>query len=504
AQDGSVQLGCTARYERVDQCSFYPEGDKTNLKSSQTCQLSLTVSELMRWTGRGYSAPEQIKIICFYIGGGSGYSVTSPDSPPAPVTIIAPVRGRGRSLFTSLLVTVPSVRVDYDERRREFSLVCEISLYESLGADVGCNFYIGDETLEWIMSQRTSSSSLACRFLMHETDLSSRLQSARSREMACDFSLSSESTVRSPRSDTYSPTAASSTVYTRPYETTTASLITHSRQDHRIQTPPRRMILVLMLSASCVSILLAGVMIICLCRFTKGGLFRGLHVLSSSGAGEMARLALFSFFCLVLEVRPQNLPLPELSVSPPVVAQDGSVKLGCTAPYERIHQCSFYPQEDKTNLKSSQTCQLSLTGSELIRWTGRGYSSPQQINIICFYTAGESSYAGISPDSRPAPVTIIDAPRLSVSPAGRSHIQLNCTPPYSAGVSRCYFYTEGRERHVKGPSCQISLSVFELIAWANRIYSSPEPIRVTCYYSVRVSHREFLSPHSLPAPVRAL
>ncbi|KAI4887455.1 hypothetical protein NFI96_017435, partial [Prochilodus magdalenae] len=217
----------------------------------------------------------------------------------------------------------------------------------------------------------------------------------------------------------------------------------------------------------------------------------------------MARLALFSFFCLVLEVRPQNLPRPELSVFP-VVAQDGSVKLDCTARYERVDQCSFYHEEDKTNLKTSQTCQLSLTVSELMRWTGRGYSSPEQIKIICFYIGGGSGYSVTSADSRPAPVTIINAPRLSVSPAGRSPIQLNCTPPYSAGVSRCYFYTEGRERNVKGPSCDISLSPSELTTWANRSYSSPEPIRVTCYYAVRVSRSELLSPHSLPAPVRAL
>ena len=102
-----------------------------------------------------------------------------------------------------------------------------------------------------------------------------------------------------------------------------------------------------------------------------------------------------------------DLPRPELSVFPPIITWDGSVKLDCTARYERVDQCSFYPEEDKTNLKSSQTCQLSLTVSELMRWTGRGYSSPEQVNIICFYTAGGSSYSVISPDSQPAPVTII-------------------------------------------------------------------------------------------------
>ena len=93
----------------------------------------------------------------------------------------------------------PTMTVSHDDQRHEFTLVCEISL--SLSADVGCDFYIGDEKLKWMMSQRTRSGSLACSFTAHKDFLFSRMKSAKSRELSCDYSLNSDQTVHSPLSD---------------------------------------------------------------------------------------------------------------------------------------------------------------------------------------------------------------------------------------------------------------------------------------------------------------
>ncbi|XP_037388198.1 uncharacterized protein LOC108417168 [Pygocentrus nattereri] len=143
-----------------------------------------------------------------------------------------------------------------------------------------------------MMSQRTRSGSLACSFTAHRDFLFSRMKSAKSREVSCDYSLNSDQTVQSPLSDSHSltqlpplPTAKATTqpmipksttatpypVLTPHSETTTASLTTHSKHHDHIQKVSTRTLLIILLSTTCVSILLVGVMmmIICLCRFIR-------------------------------------------------------------------------------------------------------------------------------------------------------------------------------------------------------------------------------------------
>ncbi|XP_036416103.1 uncharacterized protein LOC118800062 isoform X2 [Colossoma macropomum] len=274
-QRGSVQLDCKTLYAGVSQCYFYPERDKTNLKHSPSCQLSLTGSELTRWTGRSYRSPQSVNITCYYTVDEFRTQAESPHSLPAPVTVL-------------VLDKKPTVTVSHDDQRHEFTLVCEISL--SLSADVGCDFYIGDEKLRWLMSQRTRSGSLACSLTLHKDFLFSRMKSAKSREVSCDYSLNSDQTVHSPLSDSYSltqlpplPTPETTTqskrqksTTTAPYDvitlhgqTTIASLTTYSNYNQHIQKVPEGTDLVTMLSASVVGVLLAEVMLICLCRFIR-------------------------------------------------------------------------------------------------------------------------------------------------------------------------------------------------------------------------------------------
>ena len=99
-----------------------------------------------------------------------------------------------------------------------------------------------------------------------------------------------------------------------------------------------------------------------------------------------------------------DVPQPQLVVSSTV---RGSVQLDCKTPYAGVSQCYFYPERDETNTKHSPSCQLSLTDSELTRWTGRSYSSPQSVNIICYYTVDEFRNQAESPHSLPATVTVL-------------------------------------------------------------------------------------------------
>ncbi|XP_037388368.1 uncharacterized protein LOC108440515 [Pygocentrus nattereri] len=266
----SVQLNCTPPYAGLSQCYFYPEGHERNLKFP-SCQLSLTGAELTAWAGRSYSSLQPVNVICYYSVKISDRQRLSPHSLPAPVRTLG---------------EKPTMTVSYDDRRHESRLVCEISL--SLGADVGCDFYIGDEKIKWMMSQRTRSGSLACSFTAQRDFLFSRMKSAKSREVSCDYSLISDQTVQSPLSDSHSltqlpplptpktttqltkpksTTEALDTVATRPRETTKDALTTHPKQDDHIEKLFRRISLILMLT-TCVSALLAGV-IVCLRRFIR-------------------------------------------------------------------------------------------------------------------------------------------------------------------------------------------------------------------------------------------
>ncbi|XP_036416109.1 uncharacterized protein LOC118800067 isoform X2 [Colossoma macropomum] len=291
----SVQLNCTPPYVGVSQCYFYPEGHERDLKFP-SCQLSLTGAELTTWAGRNYSSLQPVNVICYYSVKISDRWFTSPHSLPAPVRI---------------LDKKPNMTVSHDDQRHEFTLVCEISL--SLSADVGCDFYIEDEKLMWMMSQRTRSGSLACRFTPHKDFLFSRMKSAKRREVSCDYSLNSDQTVHSPLSDSYSltqlpplptpetttqlikpkSTTATYTVPTHHSEATTASLTTHSKHHDHIQIVSRRTFLIMLLSTTSVSVLLAGVMIVCLCRFIrKQSTERLFKVDSKSGnQGDMITMA---------------------------------------------------------------------------------------------------------------------------------------------------------------------------------------------------------------------
>ncbi|KAL6464292.1 hypothetical protein MHYP_G00266090 [Metynnis hypsauchen] len=224
---GSVQLDCKTPSAGVSQCHFYPErddkntklspscqlsltdseltwwtgrsyrspeplqsqswGNETNTKLSPSCQLSLTDSELTRWTGRSYSSPDPVRVICYYTESLSGLNKPSPHSLPATVTV---------------LDKKPAVSVSYDTQHEEFTAVCEIPLSGS-GADFSCNLYTGHLQFLKGESRRGRSGTLSCSFTASKTDLLNRLQSVKSREVSCDYSLNSDPSVRSPMSDSY-------------------------------------------------------------------------------------------------------------------------------------------------------------------------------------------------------------------------------------------------------------------------------------------------------------
>ncbi|XP_036415999.1 uncharacterized protein LOC118799962 [Colossoma macropomum] len=291
---GSVQLDCKTPYAGVSQCHFYPEKDYKNLKHSLSCQLSLTDSELTSWTGRSYSPPEPVSVICYYSVSESGLTKPSPHSLPATV-----LEAPQLSVSPSVLTERGSVQLD-----------CK-TLYAGVSQ---CYFYPErDET--------NIKHSPSCQLSLTDSEL--------------------------------------------------------TRWTGRSYSSPE------------------PVSVICYYTVSESGLTKpSPHSLPAT--------------VTVLEA-------PQLSVSPSVLTQRGSIQLDCKTPYAGVSQCYFYPERDKTNIKHSPSCQLSLTDSELTRWTGHSNRSPEPVSVICFYTVSKSGVSKPSPHSLPATVTVLDKkPAVSV------------------------------------------------------------------------------------------
>ncbi|XP_036415993.1 uncharacterized protein LOC118799960 isoform X2 [Colossoma macropomum] len=327
---GSVQLDCKTPYAGVSLCHFYPERDYKNVKLSPSCQLSLTDSELTRWTGHSYRSPEPVRVICYYNVSESGLSKPSPHSLPATVTV---------------LDQKPGMSVRYDSQYEEFTAVCEIPLSGSVRADFRCNLYTGHLLYLKGESRRGNSVKWSCVFTASKTDLLNRLQSVKSRELSCDYSLNSDPSARSPMSDTYDilnlipvptqpsiteekstavslvsstlittkgpttrlPVVPSSSIVTKmstiatassaplPVSTTTAmpsstagTTQTTWNYDDYISSDVKSSLLIIVLSVTGTSVLLAGVMIVFPCRFIKKQRTDRLKVNSARGdQGDM-------------------------------------------------------------------------------------------------------------------------------------------------------------------------------------------------------------------------
>ncbi|XP_023993582.1 uncharacterized protein [Salvelinus sp. IW2-2015] len=98
----------------------------------------------------------------------------------------------------------PDITVQFDE---DFTIFCLIP--GSVSPDTTCNLYVGEEsqpsfTAKIWKEKSKGSKQWFCRFTVTESDLVSRLQSVRSKEVSCDYRVNSGPNSLSPRSDGYS------------------------------------------------------------------------------------------------------------------------------------------------------------------------------------------------------------------------------------------------------------------------------------------------------------
>ncbi|XP_064815531.1 uncharacterized protein LOC135531416 [Oncorhynchus masou masou] len=180
----SVQLSCeTPPSLPVSHCYFYIE-ERKNLPDS-SCTQTLTGTELLKRADQTFLAV--VKVTCYYTVWKSH---TSPFSDPVSVTVQDPK---------------PDITVNLDGY---FNIICLIR--GSVSPDTTCNLYVGEEnqpsfTVK-IMKRKAISApgQQFCQFTPKHSDLISRLQSVRRKEVSCDYRLSSGPNSLSPRSDGHS------------------------------------------------------------------------------------------------------------------------------------------------------------------------------------------------------------------------------------------------------------------------------------------------------------
>ncbi|XP_042155482.1 mucin-3A isoform X7 [Oncorhynchus tshawytscha] len=184
----SVQLSCeTPPSLPVSHCYFNIEGGENPPDSS--CTQTITGTELLKRSGPTF--PAVVKVTCYYTVWKSH---TSPFSDPVSVTVQDPK---------------PDITVHFDE---DFNIICLIP--GSVSPDTTCNLYVGEESqpsfTAKIMKRKATSASKQwfCQFTPKHSDLISRLQSVRRKEVSCDYRLSSGPNSLSPRSDGYSFTVS--------------------------------------------------------------------------------------------------------------------------------------------------------------------------------------------------------------------------------------------------------------------------------------------------------
>ncbi|KAI7795237.1 hypothetical protein IRJ41_012475 [Triplophysa rosa] len=156
-------------------------------------------------------------------------------------------------------------------------------------------------------------------------------------------------------------------------------------------------------------------------------------------------MELFVIIALQLLMEAQSYKAPHMKVSPDVVREPNSVHLTCESPADvTVIQCYFYANGNKEkDIKISPSCHLSLTGAEVLSWTG--VKSPVSLDIGCYYTTDVRGIHKPSPHSPPATLTILNAlikPIMSVDDSS-DLLSIMCGIPASVRTDFiCNLYTE--------------------------------------------------------------
>ncbi|KAF4107304.1 hypothetical protein G5714_011668 [Onychostoma macrolepis] len=80
-------------------------------------------------------------------------------------------------------------------------------------------------------------------------------------------------------------------------------------------------------------------------------------------------MELFTFIIFRLLMEVQSYKSPTVKVSPDVIRESSSVKISCETPADvTVNQCYFYINREAKNIKVSSSCELDLSGAEVLGW----------------------------------------------------------------------------------------------------------------------------------------
>ncbi|XP_051768211.1 uncharacterized protein LOC127522382 [Ctenopharyngodon idella] len=210
-------------------------------------------------------------------------------------------------------------------------------------------------------------------------------------------------------------------------------------------------------------------------------------------------LFIFIAFQLLMEV--QSYKSPAVKVSPDVISESSLVKMICEPPADvRVNMCNFYRNSE--NIKISPSCELDLTGAEVLIWAA--VKSPVSVDFNCFYPIHEGGIDKPSSHSPAATVTVLDLPQAILTTSASvimetDTVQLSCESTEDLKIEMCFFNINGRDSNSKqSSSCQLFLTGSQISIRSGGQSSS---VRITCFYTVKKSQVQKPSPHSDPVTV---
>ncbi|XP_048028356.1 uncharacterized protein LOC125256414 [Megalobrama amblycephala] len=163
------------------------------------------------------------------------------------------------------------------------------------------------------------------------------------------------------------------------------------------------------------------------------------------GLFSLAGMELFIFTAFLLLMEVQSYKSPAVKVSPEVISESSSVKMICETPADvTVNQCHFYINREKEkNIKVSPSCELDLTGVEVLRWAA--VKSPASVDINCFYIIHEHGIDKPSSQSPAAKVTVLGPLQKPFISYNKDDVQpiITCKMPLSVSDDvTCNLYTE--------------------------------------------------------------
>ncbi|KAG8007783.1 hypothetical protein GBF38_013463 [Nibea albiflora] len=188
---------------------------------------------------------------------------------------------------------------------------------------------------------------------------------------------------------------------------------------------------------------------------------------------------------------------PKLTVNPAVITETDSVTLNCQTPSSvSVSQCYFHFVRGGPS--KSFPCLQTLTGSELLKMSHQ--SSPAEVKVTCFYL-----YVYQSPESDVSSIIVRrQKPEMSLQHFHGEHVLFTCTVPGSADPdTTCNLYFGESSHPVQTQNiltkrnstnqwfCWFTVTIEDLL---RRLRSVPQP-DASCDYSSR-SELNSYSPRS--------